>query len=54
MFVLGGGGSYDVDGDSLTYSWSRLSGQAVVLAEATTAEATFKTPTVASPTTWLR
>jgi hypothetical protein len=39
--TLDGSGSYDPDGDALTYQWSQISGPAVSLANATTAKASF-------------
>ena len=46
-FDLDGSGSFDNDGDSLTYSWSDLSGQLVMGSEQT-AFATAGTPTMAA------
>ena len=42
---LGGAGSFDPDGDALTYSWTQLDGPAVTLADANTATPGFALPT---------
>lgn len=39
--VLDGSGSYDPDGDALTYQWSQIAGPAVALTNATSAKASF-------------
>ena len=38
--------SYDLDGDTLTYSWAKTSGPAVTLSNASTSVATFTAPTI--------
>ncbi len=47
--TLDGSGSYDPDGDALTYSWQQISGPAVSLTGANTVKATF---TAAAGTTY--
>jgi uncharacterized protein (TIGR03382 family) len=49
---LDGSGSFDPDGDALTYTWTQLSGPAVTLTGATTARPTF-TPRVANDETFV-
>lgn len=44
--VLDGSGSSDADGDALTYRWSQVSGTAVTLSNATSAQASFAAPAV--------
>ena len=44
--VLDGSGSRDVDGDSLTYSWTQTAGTSVVLSDANSAQASFSAPNV--------
>ncbi|MGI9220550.1 MAG: choice-of-anchor B family protein [Woeseiaceae bacterium] len=46
--TLDGSGSNDPEGDSLTYQWSQISGDAVTLENASSATATFTAPTVDS------
>ncbi|MBW8041908.1 MAG: amidohydrolase family protein [Planctomycetes bacterium] len=41
LITLDGAGSYDFDGDSLTYQWSQVLGSAVTLSSSTTASPTF-------------
>jgi hypothetical protein len=45
--TLDGGGSFDPDGDPLSYEWTQVSGAMVTLFGATTAQPTFFTPFVA-------
>ncbi|MCA9770993.1 MAG: right-handed parallel beta-helix repeat-containing protein [Myxococcales bacterium] len=49
--VLDGSGSFDPDGQTLTYSWTQTSGPLVALSSATTASPSFTTPTVTADTT---
>ena len=42
---LSGAGSFDPDGDALTYAWTQLEGSAVTLADANTATPSFTLPT---------
>lgn len=44
LVTLDGTGSYDPDGDRLSFSWTQLSGTRVVLSGATTAAPTFTAP----------
>jgi len=48
--MLNGGGSFDPDGDALSYQWVQVSGAAVSLGGATSESATFVAPTVTSDT----
>ncbi len=45
---LDGSGSYDLDGDTLSFSWTQTSGPSVALANANTATPSFQTPTLSS------
>jgi hypothetical protein len=46
--ALDGLGSYDLDGDPLTFSWTQTGGSSVVLANANTATPSFQTPAITS------
>ena len=46
LTVLDGSGSTDSDADPLTYSWSQVSGTAVALSNASSAQASFDAPAV--------
>ncbi|CAG0930874.1 Chitinase A [Planctomycetaceae bacterium] len=46
---LSGAGSSDPDGDTLTYSWTKISGPAITLQNATTVSPSFTAPAVSSP-----
>ena len=48
VVILDGTGSYDPDGDTLTYQWGLTSGPAVALSSDTSASPTFTAPSVGS------
>jgi Concanavalin A-like lectin/glucanases superfamily/K319L-like, PKD domain len=49
--TLNGAGSYDLEGDALTFSWTQTDGPAVSLADATSATPSFGTPNLNAPAT---
>lgn len=49
--TLDGGGSYDLDGDTLTFAWTQLEGPTVTLQGTDTPAPSFETPTVAGTAT---
>jgi hypothetical protein len=49
---LNGSGSYDPDGDPITFEWTQISGTAVVLSDATNVAPTFTAPEVESDLTF--
>ncbi len=44
LVTLDGSGSYDIDGDTLTYSWSQVSGAQITLSNPTGVNPTFSSP----------
>ena len=53
LVTLGGAGSYDPEGEAVTYAWSQVSGPSVTLIGANRASTTFTAPDIAESTTLL-
>jgi hypothetical protein len=48
LAILDGSGSFDPDGEAISFSWTQSSGPSVVLSSATTAKTTFTAPSIAA------
>ncbi len=51
--TLDGSGSFDPDGDALSYTWTQVVGSQVTLSGASSAQASFTAPSVTAPTQFI-